>query len=334
MLKPIFYSSIIAILITFNIKAMEDNSEVNSSKCTKIKTIYFNSIKDFRFNKDGTKIIVIGNDSHIAEIWDVQANKIIYTLKDGAKITAANFGPYFDIIFSVNENNALCGQNPFKGYLEIVDLDKIITADNSNMVSYFSVENSTGFAFVVHDNMKKALKLYYDLKKDKPYFEYDLEDTDQLESIFILNDKYVFLRLRNQLTNNQICKVCRINEDQKIDEIDSSAICDYSISSNKLLISLEQKALYECPFSNPEIGGKLSFVKPFDSNIKSATYNPEGNQIVVITEDNLLLTFVKVKEEWIPDLSVSFDDNIIYRQANNLVGFTTSTDNIISIFKS
>lgn len=114
--KNFFFSLLFFSLFAGSVLGMEERiinkphnqapntNEINSSKIT----TSFVKIKDIKANYAGDKILVIGERSTIAEVWDINTNSLICTL-DGHKkaILCATWHPAKDIILTGSEDNTI-----------------------------------------------------------------------------------------------------------------------------------------------------------------------------------------------------------------------------------
>jgi WD40 repeat protein len=343
MLKANFYNLMFFIFLSFIAEGMECDEIDNSSGTIQIKT-GFNSIKDFKFSEDGTRLAVIGHDSPIAEIWDVINNKLIYKLKDTEPITAATLFSNINLIITVNTNKQTNYWSTHTGeWLESANIEQIFGINKNNFyISHMFFQDFYKAAFVLNTGQTQILKFFYNLSIDGSDFQYILEDTEQLDSA-ILHDQYVFLRLKNNLDNNEICKLFKMKKNGKVRDActDQYFAYDFCRGTNKLLISptnkelmpISEQNLYELNFATPEKEKIISIVAKFSSRIKSAVYNPEGNRILVITEENLPQIFTKIEDKWEFTQSIPLTDIHILRQSNNWIAFAKPNNNIISLFK-
>lgn len=330
MLKAYFYSLIFFIAHIFITKGMEDSSEINNPlQFSQIKT-HFDCIKDFKFNDDGSKIVVMGNDSCIAEIWDIDTNKLT-CLKDSAPITAVDFLPNSNIIITINKNLRLTYWSIIDGTLKTHDFVGLTSSDNIS-IPFISCLYSHCFALVFDNKQLQILKFFYSSVNKKSYFIYDLKDTEQLESISSSNDKYVFLRLKNIATNNQNTRSFKMKKNGKVRA--AQLIKDYCPSTNTFLVSTTETELCECSFATPEIGSKMERIAILQGKIKSAIYNPEGNQIIVLTETDSPILLTKKNDTWTYTTSLPSNTEIIRQAKNYRVGFRTSDCSTLGLVKS
>jgi len=297
MLKNYFYSLLI-ILMSTPIQAMERIPAKKKQHLT-----YFSiqtgvgTVKDFKYNHDGSRIIVLGSNNNVAEVWDTETHQLVRKFVDTSPITAVNFHPISDSVITAHPYNIVKFWDFSSGaHLSSMKLDKCYNATNESLISYMCFHDLDSISCTLSNPKKVKFQANTNNQDASFAFEYKLKSNEQLDLLTSYNNHYIFLRLKNSITKNRSCKIFRIN-DNHVDELVDCLIYDYCYSTNNFLTSPNNKDLYEYPFA-PDKEPQTSTLVPVysgDSTIKSAIYNANGTEILISTENGMIFIVQRKK---------------------------------------
>lgn len=165
---------------------------------------------------------------------------------------------------------------------------------------------------------------------------YKLDPHEQLESFKTFDENHVFFRIKNNSEKSIRCIAFKIFPDNKIAKMDLPLL-DYCEKTNKFLCLFNDQILNEASMDDLRKGLDENNIFTFDSAIKSAIYNSEGNQILVRTEGDINI-LEKENDEWKCIYTTSTRSEILLHPTNNDLFISISKEehesDTISIFRS